>query len=285
MKFRYSPAVWLSKDFYGNHDMYAPFAPINQIQLYLRGKDEQNTNNASAVHNYHCIYFCLEGEGIIEINNIPYMMKKNEAIGVLPRSPHCRIHSNSHYCWLLARFVPADPGSINHLFEVKLQLREENDVLIQNLIDAYENLADLNDPQRNNEVALKLSLVINSLDGCAQKNDSAKKTGKWRVDEAVNLLLSKGNANLSLQEIARCMNITRGHLTDMIHDALGYPPRHIRRMARLRMAQNLLEYTYLSISEIAEAVGFKSVYAFSNFFKHIYGINPTAYRKKYRKQQ
>jgi AraC-like DNA-binding protein len=81
------------------------------------------------------------------------------------------------------------------------------------------------------------------------------------------------------------MGITPGHLSDLIHDNLGYPPRDVKRSVRYQVAMNYLLHSSLSISEIAEAAGFRSVYAFSRFFKNASGESPLAFRRKHKKNQ
>ena len=50
---------------------------------------------------------------------------------------------------------------------------------------------------------------------------------------------------------------------------------------RLKQAQMLLRYSPLSISEIADSVGFGSIFYFSKAFKSAFGLSPTEYRREY----
>ena len=101
--------------------------------------------------------------------------------------------------------------------------------------------------------------------------------------DALQLIISPENLDQSLRDTAKKLGITPGHLSDLIHDNLGYAPRHLKRMVRHRVAVNYLLHSALSISQISDAAGFKSVYAFSRFFKSVSGISPSAFRRLHEK--
>ena len=46
---------------------------------------------------------------------------------------------------------------------------------------------------------------------------------------------------------------------------------------RMEKAKDMLAGDYMPISDIAESVGFKSIYHFSKTFKNIVGYTPTEY--------
>ena len=48
----------------------------------------------------------------------------------------------------------------------------------------------------------------------------------------------------------------------------------------MEKAKELLITGHYTVSEIAYECGFENVYYFSNVFKKIVGVSPTAYRKK-----
>ena len=60
---------------------------------------------------------------------------------------------------------------------------------------------------------------------------------------------------------------------------MGKSPQAYLIEARVRRAEELLSDTSLPVSAIAEAVGVKSPYYFSRFFKKHTGLSPLDYRK------
>lgn len=68
----------------------------------------------------------------------------------------------------------------------------------------------------------------------------------------------------------------------LFKEAYGVSPKQYLIDIRIRNARQMLAETPLSITEIADACGFSSVYHFCRAFKNAIGETPTAYRKKER---
>ena len=62
-------------------------------------------------------------------------------------------------------------------------------------------------------------------------------------------------------------------------EAYGMPPMRYVRQKRIEKAQNLLENGFTNISEIADSVGFNSIYHFSKTFKQLIGTSPSNYSR------
>lgn len=62
----------------------------------------------------------------------------------------------------------------------------------------------------------------------------------------------------------------------------GSTPLQWLLMARVRRAQELLELNSLSIEEIATESGFNSPVTFRARFQRIIGLNPSAYRRRFK---
>lgn len=263
-------------------DVDAPFSPVNKIYIWLRDEKMIHPRGWAVVHHYHCLYFCLEGVGELEIDGISYQIKADEVIGVLPHQPHRRLPSAGPVKYLLIRFIPRYPEQIRHLFGHSIRQSEQIHNALQEVVTAYENVNFRNNrcPQ-SNELGLRTALLINYLSDCVKTELTIPPGSGKRINDVMQQIFSPENIGEPLQKIAKQIGITPGHLTDLVHDTMGYSPRHIRRVMRMRLAEDQLLHTNLSVSEIAENVGYKSVYAFSRFFKIATGSSPNAYRKKY----
>ena len=282
MKIRFDEAFWKEQAIEGMRDIVSPFGPVSKIHCWMRGK-ETPSRCWAAVHEFHCIYFCLQGEGQIEIDAVPYLIKANEAIGVLPHHPHRRLKGDSQVQYLLLRFAPGEPDLFLPLFNGTIQLKKQLSPLIPDIVDVYEKITWPDDIVAGNELGLRIGLLLNKLMTCVKRDLTATFPANPRLPGIMHTLLAPENIGLSLKEIAFKLNITSGHLTDLVHDSMGYSPRHIQQMVRHRTAVECLLHTTLSISQVAERSGFRSVYAFSRFFTRVAGMSPTAFRRKYGK--
>lgn len=83
----------------------------------------------------------------------------------------------------------------------------------------------------------------------------------------------------TVTELARLAQMSCGHFHRTVR-SLGYEsPIEVVREIRLQQAVGLLRNTDWSLERIANAVGYQSVYAFSNAFLRQYGVRPGAFRR------
>ena len=84
----------------------------------------------------------------------------------------------------------------------------------------------------------------------------------------------------SVTDYAARIGISAPHLTRVCRAALGSPPNEMVRQRRVLEAKRLLEYTALSLAEIAERCGFRDAAFFSRTFKSSVGSPPKEYRRQ-----
>ena len=92
------------------------------------------------------------------------------------------------------------------------------------------------------------------------------------------------NDNLSVEELSRHMNMSRGSLYSKVLLITGKSPVEFIRSIRLKKAVYLLENSQLTISQISYEVGFNTPKYFAKLFKAEYNILPSAYVSSLRKK-
>ena len=86
------------------------------------------------------------------------------------------------------------------------------------------------------------------------------------------------NSDYTVEDLARSLTISRVQLYRKVKAILGIGvSEHINNI-RLEKSKELLLKSKQNISEVAYAVGFSSLYYFSNVFKNKYGISPKDFR-------
>jgi AraC-like DNA-binding protein len=84
--------------------------------------------------------------------------------------------------------------------------------------------------------------------------------------------------NLSLSALATRFSLSQSYIARIFRKELYCKPSEYVNKIRISVAKTLLAQTNLSVSEIAEKVGFLDVYYFSKVFKKIIGTSPIKYR-------
>ena len=101
------------------------------------------------------------------------------------------------------------------------------------------------------------------------------------VQRAIDLVLSRLDQRLTLEELSRAGGVSRAALARRFRAALGVAPERYLTQLRLAEAAARLLHTGDSMAGIAAAVGYQSEFAFSRAFKRLYGVAPGRYRRRW----
>jgi AraC-like DNA-binding protein len=86
---------------------------------------------------------------------------------------------------------------------------------------------------------------------------------------------------LRVEDLARTAGLSRGHFSGEFRRAFGESPHAYLISRRLERAAALLRTTDRSVAEICVAIGLSSAGSFTTSFTRVYGMPPTAYRRRF----
>lgn len=90
------------------------------------------------------------------------------------------------------------------------------------------------------------------------------------------------DSNLSNEQLAAVSGVSTVYFRKLFTEKYGVSPKRYIRMLRIETAKDLMrEHETLSISQIAEMVGYESIYHFSRTFKQETMQTPSEYAKKF----
>lgn len=104
----------------------------------------------------------------------------------------------------------------------------------------------------------------------------------WAERRSIELLRSKIDQDISLEELASEARLSPFHFARMFKRSVGVPPRVYFTQLRMEKASDLLETTDLSITEISLEVGYSSSQVFARVFLKYKRMTPTDYRRRVR---
>ncbi len=100
------------------------------------------------------------------------------------------------------------------------------------------------------------------------------------VGKALQLLHAHPEKKWDVQQLALAVGASRSALAQRFHDLIGEPPIRYLTGWRMQLAKHLLTQPHLSLSMVAEQVGYDSDITFSRAFKRYTGHPPASWRNQ-----
>lgn len=241
------------------------------------------------IHNQYILWMCLSGEGRLQIDGIEYQLFEDNAIFCFPGQPHMRIPLEGKCVdWLLIRFEADEKEWFSTFRNMTFHLCQRSREFLKQLMQAYSHARNDLHPMWNNECAGFLSLFLNSMRSDAVSpitpcETSGENRESIYVKKVASLIATGNCKGDAIQKAAGEFGITPDHLRSVFKRVTGRNITDLFKHLRYSRAVHFLTHSDLNITEIAEKLGFESVYSFSRFFKQMCGEPPKRYASRYRK--
>jgi len=231
------------------------------------------------IPQYNKIYYIVDGECYLKIDDKEYIAKKGQLILLPYNSVQTYYHISKNHLvkyWLHCTFSCNDKDlleliSLPHIITV--DNHEYLSYLFKQIL--------LYDGQPNiTSKLLQKSYIIQLLAYYFEKSDSAEKS--IFKDEKISILMSYIENNFQNDiNINTLCNVTHFHPNYFIRffkKIIGISPIEYINNVRIEHAKKHLQALNIPIKNIAFNVGFKNSYYFSRIFKKKTGFTPSKYR-------
>lgn len=84
--------------------------------------------------------------------------------------------------------------------------------------------------------------------------------------------------NITLEDLAAAAHLEKAYFSRKFKAVSGYSPMEYLRCVRLGKARDLLRHSDMTVTQIAESLGFQSLHHFSKAFHQRNGVSPMAYK-------
>jgi AraC-like DNA-binding protein len=137
---------------------------------------------------------------------------------------------------------------------------------VENLLEEVSKLTE------NNQLKAKLKPQIRELE-IESLDEKLVRAATEYVERNLD------NADISVETMAEELGMSRVHLYKKLTAITDLTPSEFIRQIRLRHAEQLLSKSQLTVAEVAYKVGFNNPRYFSKYFKEMYGVMPSEYKK------
>lgn len=107
------------------------------------------------------------------------------------------------------------------------------------------------------------------------------KTNNTTLQEVLNFCSSNFANDITLDDIANALHISKFHISHLLNDKLGLSLSTYLNSLRINEACDLLEDTDKKIADISEEVGFGSIRSFNRTFSTTMNMSPLQYRNQF----
>lgn len=238
------------------------------------------------VRDHYLIHYIISGKGYFKVNGMTYSLCAGDCFLVYPSQEILYYADQKNpweYCWIgffgsdapsilrATAFSPESPVIFSCPFGKEIQNRFLHIYSIRG--NAFKNAVEM-----TGNLYTALALFMKD-DRKTKKQD----TYENYVRKSIEYISSHYSYTISVEEIAAYAGISRSHLFRAFQNCLGQSPKEFLSMFRIKQACLLLKTSDLSITSIANSVGFDNSLYFSKAFHKAKGMSPTEYQKKYAK--
>jgi len=248
---------------------------------YMDNEHDTGTRNPPMHLSYGIWQYTIAGRGCID--------RKTGSRDLLPGSLMIVSTPGPH-----TYYLPKDSNSWEYVFVIMkgreaLRLTRMLEITLGNVIDTGELDETISLLHEILDYFLKVGLedmYINSsytyrlfmtLFGEA-KGFGVNINNEGRFSRLIQFLRNNLHRNISVEEMAKIMNLSRSHFSRLFSEEMNTTPRRYLEDLRLKTATELLFDEQFNVKETAATCGFNEENYFCRLFKKRYGLSPGKYK-------
>ena len=247
-------------------------------------------------HDFYEVLFIRRGSGLHTIDSNSYAVEPPCVFFMSPGQAHKLDLSQDieGYIFLFAaEFYLLSRTSKNRLLEFPFffTLHQDNPPLylggieqrsfIETLfVNAVAECSRSAEPSEELLRSILDTLLVSCASVYGQNQPRLAGRGHIMVKRFLQLAEEHFRENITVDEYARLLAVTPGHLTQVVRELTGRTSNEILRAKQILETKRLLSHTSLSVTQIAEQMGFDDQSYFTKFFKKSAGMTPVQFRRK-----
>ena len=262
-----------------------PGEPPRTILVFRRRSAREARAEGIQMHPRHVLGLCVAGAGTLSVDGAAFRLRPGHGFLLFPfQQHHLSGFGGEAIDWLFVSFdLPA--GTLPaRLKNRPLRLEESARAMLDRVAESFQaHLAGR--VHRGADITAWLMLLLGELAagvgrGAGVALDREEEATSRRLQRAVQHIYAHMREPFRLADCARAASLSPSHLRRLFRQRLGLSLGRYVRQARVHHATALLHLTDQTVTEIGEACGFGSVYAFSRTYAAVTGRPPTAHRAR-----
>jgi len=238
------------------------------------------------IRDHYLIHYIISGKGYYKSNNKIFTLSAGDTFLVYPNTEVLYYADEKdpwEYAWV--GFTGSDASTILKATDFSkeypiIKQAASGDSIHRQLLHIYD--ARGNEFEHAVEMTGRLYTMLAIFMHNASKS-SEQNTAATYVQKGIEYISANYSYNITVEDIADYVGLSRSHLFRSFESILGQSPKEFLTDFRMKQACYLLEHSSLSITAIANSIGFDNSLYFSKTFHKIKGMAPKEYRQTQKK--
>jgi AraC-like DNA-binding protein len=254
----------------------------DDVLMFCRHHRRQLSPGVHAPHHRYVLVTVLSTAGTMVVDAKAYRLRPGDGFLIFPFQFH-------HYSqidaasvnWLFTTFELAQDQPVRSLGNSPRRLSPE---AISDLFQACRTYTRIgpDDETAINSLRLRIGCILTSMVASERtrqpRGAAPRSTGDTRLLEKVGrYVFSHLNESISVDCLARHVGISESHLRSLFRRRHGWGLYRYVRHIKMLQAMRIIRSGEMNVSEIAESLGYSSLFAFSRSFKLETGMSPRGY--------
>ncbi len=227
----------------------------------------------------------LKAGATVMIDGKPFLLAPGQGLLIFPDQAYrFECFDAQTILWLFVSFVIDDAKPLARLRETVATLPSAGYALLCTIAERYQEMLDQRRVSTTGVGPALAGLLEELVARAEPKIPGTLSHSEYAslLKRIVQLVDEHLDDSPTIAELAAMLCMSEGHLRRLYHQATGGSLGQHILFRRIHRAIQLLHSTEMRITEIGEATGFRSVYAFSRAFKHYTQRTPSDFRKDVR---
>jgi AraC family transcriptional regulator of arabinose operon len=225
------------------------------------------------------LFYVWSGEGEVLLNDQPYPVEAGSCFLFRPGDYTSATHNPQKPLVLTYIHFKLSQGVTPNQIPSAYRIWKDK-VMFETLLSQYVRVRLSGALGADEEACLLLKqLMIHLLRGDQIQEEASLQGSSYKLSETIrevaNFIRQHASMSYSIDELAARANLSPRYFSLKFKEIIGHSVQSHLIHARIERAEHLLHYAGMSVSEVADALGYRDVFFFSRQFKQYTGRSPS----------
>ncbi|MGB3159815.1 MAG: AraC family transcriptional regulator [Carnobacterium sp.] len=252
--------------------------------LYVtKSIDEKDWHSLIHSHHFTELLYITEGKGSVFIAGKEISVSKHDLIIINAYIDHTEKSSLDHPLEYIALgiqgifFLPTDQVNAPIPFHIYRDKDAEYLVYLKKLVEEVQNQKKSYAIITQSLLDILLIKILRKNTLIVEKSENQKLTKE--INEIKKYIENSFREEINLDSLAKISHLNKYYLAHSFKSIIGISPIEYLINIRIRESKIILKTTNYPISDVSAIIGFSSQSFFSQSFKRVTNMTPSAYRK------